>query len=240
MTVPEVKLSQSSTIALRMALILFMGLDVLLLGLGIGLHPTMVSSNFFALLFVQGIYGGSIWFGLKGTHDATETRFGLLFGVLIAIVFVGEIILELLVTLDDNTPLGTAEFGTVFVLLFIAGLSAAWHSGSTRSAIMASIWAALLGSLVWYAALLSTYYLFRNTPQQQHAFLAEGIFDDFRRSGMADFETFVLQDFWGAGFYHLLLTPLFALILGGAGQGLGGLVIISNAYSLLTGKGMFG
>jgi hypothetical protein len=34
---------------------------------------------------------------------------------------------------------------------------------------------------------------------------------------MTDFNAFIVQDFWGAGFFHLLLSPIIASILGSIG-----------------------
>jgi hypothetical protein len=64
------------------------------------------------------------------------------------------------------------------------------------------------------------FYAFRGTAQQAEVLRAEGDFEDFRRSGLADMDVFVMGDMLGAGFYHLLLSPVFGAILGG----LGGLV----------------
>ena len=55
---------------------------------------------------------------------------------------------------------------------------------------------------------------FFGTMRQHRVFLAEGNFDDFARSGMHDFNAFMMEDFLGAGFFHLLLGPLIAWILG--------------------------
>ena len=43
---------------------------------------------------------------------------------------------------------------------------------------------------------------------------AEGTYDDFHRSGLSSLEAFVLQDFWGAGFFHLLAALLLAVLFG--------------------------
>jgi Fe2+ transport system protein B len=65
--------------------------------------------------------------------------------------------------------------------------------------------------------------------RQQFVFTAEGNYEDFIRSGMSDFNTFVMEDFLGAGFFHLLLSPLFAAVIGGIGSVLGkGLVQLRN------------
>ncbi len=213
------KASQRAIMPLGVILLTFVGVDILLLANGVLWHPAALSNGLALALLMQGAYASSVLFGLIGRHDSVENRFGLVFGGLIALVFVAEISLELLITISDNTPLGQAEFGTVFILLFLTGLITAWRSGSIQSAVGAAIGAALLGSVIW--AVLLSYYLFHATPQMQQSFQAEGTFDDFRQSGMTDFIAFVLQDYWGAGFYHLLLAPFVALALGGAGALIG-------------------
>jgi hypothetical protein len=79
----------------------------------------------------------------------------------------------------------------------------------------------MLSSLVWFIAVLACFYLFYGTERQAQVFRAEGNYEDFRRSGMADFATFIMEDFLGAGFFHLLLGPLVAAILASLGGILG-------------------
>ena len=43
---------------------------------------------------------------------------------------------------------------------------------------------------------------------------ASDIYDDFARSRMSDIRAFVLQDFWGAGFFHLVAELVIAGIFG--------------------------
>ena len=62
--------------------------------------------------------------------------------------------------------------------------------------------------------MLSTFYWFYGSPRQELVFRAEGNYEDFVRSGMTDFSTFVMEDVFGAGFYHLLLGPMIAATLG--------------------------
>jgi hypothetical protein len=57
--------------------------------------------------------------------------------------------------------------------------------------------------------------------QQAQVFRAEGNDIDFVRSGLADFNTFVTEDFMGAGFFHSLLLPAGAAILGSIGAVIG-------------------
>ena len=72
---------------------------------------------------------------------------------------------------------------------------------------LAALGAALISTLLWYSVLLAVTYLMKGTPQQTAVFRAEGNLDDFARSGSANFEAWLVQDFLGAGFYHLLLGP---------------------------------
>jgi hypothetical protein len=80
---------------------------------------------------------------------------------------------------------------------------------------------AVVASLIWYNVLLIVFYLFKGTPQQAQVFLAEGNYADSARSGMSGFDAWVMGDFLGAGFYHMLLLPALAAILGLIGGALG-------------------
>ncbi|MFI5896181.1 hypothetical protein ACIA5D_39380 [Actinoplanes sp. NPDC051513] len=70
--------------------------------------------------------------------------------------------------------------------------------------------------------MLACYYLFRIVDAATaggtvvRVWRAEGIYDDFARSGMSDLPAFVLQDFWGAGFFHLLAGLVLAAVFGSA------------------------
>jgi hypothetical protein len=50
---------------------------------------------------------------------------------------------------------------------------------------------------------------------------AEGDYEDFARSGMSDFNAFIMEDFMGATFFHLLLGLVVAAVLGVLGGLLG-------------------
>jgi hypothetical protein len=130
------------------------------------------------------------------------------------VVFIVEMIAEYTLLPDDNTTYGYVEFGTVFFLYASAAFTIAWRTRQIRSGIAASAWAAMISSTIWLFCLLVITYLFRETSRQTAVFQAEGNFDDFRRSGMADFNTFLMQDLMGAAFFHLLLGPAVAALLG--------------------------
>jgi hypothetical protein len=135
-------------------------------------------------------------------------------GLACGFVFVAEILLEYFLLFRDNTLLGTVEFGLVFLGYFLAGLLAFLRTWRWRAALTVAVATSMLASLLWALAILLTFYLFRGTPAQKLVFMAEGNFDDFVRSGMHNFDTFVMEDFFGAIFFHLLLGPLAASILG--------------------------
>lgn len=99
----------------------------------------------------------------------------------------------------------------------LAGSVLAWRTGRLRPALAGGLWTGLIGALIWYGVLLGVSFLFRGTSAQAAVFRAEGDYADFARSGMSDFKVFTMQDLLGAGFYHLLLSPVFGLILGGLG-----------------------
>lgn len=138
-------------------------------------------------------------------------------GFAAAAIYTGEIVLEYVVQPADNTSWGLVEFAAVFACFAMAGAGGAARSRRVWPGIQAALWTALAATLVWYVVLLAVTYALRGTAAQQAVFRAEGDFDDFRRSGLRDFKVFTMQDLLGAGFYHMLLSPIFALILGALG-----------------------
>jgi hypothetical protein len=144
---------------------------------------------------------------------------GVLFGILAGAIFAGEILLEYILLPQDNTSMGLLEFALVFILFLLCGL---WTGLATRRfsiAILAAIWSALIASLIWFITVMAVYYVFCGSPQQVQIFQAEGNYLDFQRSGMANFDLFILQDFFGACFFHLLLDPIAAFLFGSIGAG---------------------
>ena len=106
------------------------------------------------------------------------------------------------------------EFGSLFILYFLSALIVAYRSGGFRNGIAAAVVSAVLSSAVWLVFVLLTFYIFRGTFRQEQVFLAEGTYEDFAGSGMKDLNAFTLEDLFGAAFFHLLLSPVIAAILG--------------------------
>jgi len=52
------------------------------------------------------------------------------------------------------------------------------------------------------------------TARQEQVLAADPVFEDFRRSGLADLRAFVMQDYLGGVFFPLLLGLVGAGILG--------------------------
>jgi hypothetical protein len=144
-----------------------------------------------------------------------------IFGLLAGALFAGEILLEYIFLPADNTGWGSIEFGGVFAIYFLTSVLAAYRCKGLRHGLLAAIGNAMLSSAIWLIFALLTFYIFRGSPRQARVFTAEGNYADFAQSGMKDFNTFVMEDFFGAGFFHLLLAPLAAALLGTLGGLLG-------------------
>jgi hypothetical protein len=210
---------------LSRALLLGVSAAVLLVGLGLSLYPTTLSASaegprgVLAVGLVLVLYGvAGAWLPRRLERRSpwllnTAITFGLLAGA----VYAFEIGLEYVLLPADNSPYALIEFGAIFVLYFAAGLAAAQRTGRARDGLSAALTAALISTLIWYLVLLAVTYAMRGTPQQAAVMRAEGNFEDFARSGMTDFSAWLMQDLLGAGFFHLLLGPIAAAILGGAG-----------------------
>ncbi|MGZ5987164.1 MAG: hypothetical protein ACXWK7_19735 [Caulobacteraceae bacterium] len=172
-----------------------------------------------AVLTILAAYGLATAVGVPATQRrapqvlAIAAPLGLAGGA----VYAAEILAEYALRPTDNTAWGLAEFGAVFGLFLVAGGVSAWRTGRLGAAALAGLWTAVISALCWYAVALAVFYAFRGTDAQAAVLRAEGDYEDFRASGMTDFRVFMMQDFLGAGFFHLLLSPLFGALLGGIG-----------------------
>jgi hypothetical protein len=168
-------------------------------------------------------YGGMAAWGpawLDRRHPAI-LRGAITFGLLAGAVFAGEIVLEYVLLPARNSVFGQVEFGTAFGLYFVAAFVTALRTRSVNNAILTSVASAFIASLVWVITVLTVFYVFRGSTRQGQVLRAEGDYEDFARSGMSDFNAFIMEDFMGATFFHLLLGPLMAAVLGFLGGLLG-------------------
>jgi len=159
--------------------------------------------------------GGSRLAGTTASRMALPWALPL--GLAAGAVYASEIGFEHAFLPQDNTGWGLIEFGAVFALCLMSGVLVAAEQRRVWPGALAGAWTAMIGSLIWYAALLAVTYAFQGSEAQAAIFRAEGDVEDFRRSGMSDFNVFMMQDFLGAGFFHLLLAPLAGLLLGSLG-----------------------
>jgi hypothetical protein len=211
--------------ALRLGIGLGVTLNTVLIGLGLFLVPTTLTASDDSIVGVGAAIGILFVYGLAGllgvwATDRANTqvlRLGVLFGLFVGAVFALEIVLEYVILPADNTGMGLLEYGAVLLLLLVAGVLGAYQTRHIRFGILTAIWSALIGLLIWFSTLFIVHYAFLGTPQQTQVLAAEGTFEDFRRSGMTDLPAFVMQDLLGGGFFHLLLGPIVATVLGAVG-----------------------
>jgi len=191
--------------------------------------PTSLNSplGLFADIAIVIIYGMVIWFWFPILEGRKTPAFyaGIRSGLAVGFIFTGEMILEYILLPDDNSKMGLIEYGLVLLSFFILALWITFQTGQFRNGIFASITSAMIGSMIWLIAVLFIFYLFHGTGRQVQVFLAEGNMEDFARSGMTDLDAFIMQDFWGAGFFHSILLPLLSVIMGSIG-GLFGIFFI--------------
>lgn len=149
-------------------------------------------------------------------HRPHVWRLSSLFGFAAAFVLCSEILLEYVILPDAamNVRMGWIEFGTVFALFAVSAFYSSLTTGSIRAGISVAAAAAMISSQIWLTTLWVTTYAFWQTARQQSVFRAEGDYEDFARSGMHDFSSFTLQDLRGASFFHLIVGPLVAIVLG--------------------------
>jgi hypothetical protein len=118
-----------------------------------------------------------------------------------------------------NVQLGYVIVGVLVASSLVAGAVGAHRTGRWRDGVAAALWNAMAEYMTWYPFVLIAYHAYRGTAAQDRALRAEGTYEDFAASGMADFKAFVVQDLFGAGFYHLVAGVLLAALLGSAAAG---------------------
>ncbi len=191
-----------------------------LIVLGWILIPTTNPLSLAAVGLILGMYGLVYRFGLPKIHPEIIDWAGM-FGLLAGVIFVGEILLEYILVPKDNTNWGLIEFGSVFLLYFLSSLWVSYRRESMRSGVLSASLTAMSSALLWLIVILITFYVFRGTDRQTQVFRAEGNVADFANSGMTDFNAFIMEDFLGAGLFHLLLGPILAILPGAIGGLLG-------------------
>jgi hypothetical protein len=191
-----------------------LGLLLVLVGWRLVPSASLLSVSGAGLILV--VYGVAGFFGFSHLRAEILKLVGL-FGLLAGAIFAGEIVLEYILLPKDNSSWGWVEFGSVFAIYFLTSSVAGYRCKDLRQGVLAAVGNAMFSSVIWLIFILLTFYIFRGSARQIQVFTAEGNYADFAQSGMHDFNTFVMEGFFGAGFYHLLLAPILAGILGTLG-----------------------
>ncbi len=193
-----------------------------LVGYGVFRTPSTSPLSIAAAAIALVVYGAVGWLIVPRLQHARPelVDVAMYAGLASGAIFAGEICLEYILLPADNTAWGYVEFGIVLALYACAGGWLALRGQRWSSAVIGSALSALLASIIWCVVLLAMFHVFFGTDRQNRVLAAEGDFDDFGRSGMHDFNRFITEDFLGATFFHLVLGPGVASLLG-----LGGAVV---------------
>ena len=190
------------------------GLVLLLLGFGWALVPVTVPIAPAAVLIAY-VVVARISASAAQQSSATIQRVTVASGVLSAAVLIRALVIQYFGRTADNAIMVAIVFG----LWLVPGVVAAARTGRIRDAAIASTLTAQIGSLASVGFILLSYYVLRETTLQEQFFRTEGTYEDFARSGIGDFGTFVMGDLFGGAFFHLLLGGLAGALLGTIGGG---------------------
>src|SRR5262245_12472434 len=186
-----------------------------LLGFGWRLVPAVVPIPPAAVLIAYAVVA-SLSVPTIGRGGTIVARITLACGVVSAAVLTRALVVQYFGHTANNAVMVAIVFG----LWLVPGVVTAARTGRIRDAAMTSTLSAEIGSLANVGFILMSYYVLRGTALQQQFFRTEGTYDDFARSGMSDFGTFVMGDLFGGAFFHLLLGGLSEAVLGTLGGAL--------------------
>ena len=184
-----------------------------LIAYGYAHHPHSSLASISAATVILIGYG-VLGFASRRTQWLANLRPAGVAGLATGAVFAAEILLEYLFLPENNVLWGYVEFGLVFLIYTLVAVWVAWQNRSISDAVRAAFATAIIGSLIWCIVLLSAFYAYEGTASQTAVLIAEGEPQDFLRSGMSDYPTFLMEDLFGATFFHLLLGPAIAALLG--------------------------
>lgn len=201
--------------------------NLLLILLGLALYPTVIQQN--GLLGVIAdtaillIYGFLALFSPLSVGKARPEllKTSLLLGLISGLCLSTDLVAGYLITHDAQTNANTSliAYGIFLGLVALSAFLVARRTGRVRSGLVAALWSVIVALLIWFAFEFAAFYLFSSTPSGRE-FIRLEMEADFARSKATDYPGFVMSDFYGAGFYHLLLGLILAMLLGS----LGGLV----------------
>lgn len=213
---------------------LFIVLDLILVTYSLVRFPAAGLLNALPVLVVLVVYGLSMGWAWNRLEPPVR-YWGILMGMIAGAVLGAEVILEYILLPANNTAFGLIEYSLFLLLMVLSGILAIREQSTLKGSLQAGLWTGMVGSLIWYGMVLLVFHLFFGSTQQAQVFRAEGNMEDFARSGGTDFTLFIVQDFFGAGFFHLLLGAIIGAIAGFIG-GISGRTITRLSYRFRKAK----
>jgi hypothetical protein len=216
--------------SLRRTVVMLLLVDEALLLLGVLRYPAVLQEGgllgILAGSVILGVYGFLALFSpiAPGRADPGPVRRGLILGLVGGAGLSIDLVSSYFITRDPSASAAWSllVYGLFFLLLLCAGVWGAASTGRFKAGFSTALWCMVIALLLWFCAEFAAYYLFAGT-EVGAAFIGQEMAADFARSGATDYQGFVLADFYGAGFFHLLLGLGFAAGLGALGA-LGGLL----------------
>ena len=204
---------------MRLGFLTLVAVSVVMIGVRVALYPPVLveprgSLSVLApvgVLLVYAILGG--WVTAHPPHDtATALRTGTVCGVVSGIVSVVHIAQETYVGLP---PRALAIVTWVFILAMFAPWPLAGFASARRTRrVSLGLFAAVWSSAVCMVLTVSFGFgqLLTSLDRLQRKDVGS---PDFLRSGWTDLRAFAIADIFEAGFWHLVIGPAVALLLGG-------------------------
>lgn len=203
-------------------------LNVALALLGLLLYPTSMSQGawpgLFADLLILLVFGGLAFLGPFGAGRLALSSLwlglisGLIGGLLMTLDLLSGHLFAPTGQVSQLTSL--TAYGLFALLIFASAFVAARRANDCVSGLGAAFWCIMSGELIWFFVEFSCYYLLGGTPNGSR-FVEGEMAVDFARSGATDYAGWVMADFYGAGFFHPLLSLILGGLLAAAGAGVG-------------------
>ncbi len=165
--------------------------------------------------------------GQVATALALGAKLGLFLGALAAVNHLLEFFADLRPPLP--TILGVGMWAVLFLSYGAAGSAAYRRLGELRFAVLASVWSAIICTVitVLFASGLALLFMPR---------MKDVLSGDFAGSGMTDAGAYVIRNLFDAGSSHLLISPVVAVITGLTAAVIG---LVLRRFSR-RGKALFG
>jgi hypothetical protein len=208
----------------RLFLLVLTG-NMLLILLGLRVVPAAFGTDgtAWALLGTLGLQGLLALLALVGplSFNRFPRTMGLSlgFGALFAATYLGFLTRDFagLSWGPDDGPLTLYPLFVVVSLL--AGTLASLQTHRLRDGVVAAVWALVIGTAIWSLGVLVLNYALWGSSHWYQFWLQDGAVDDFHQSGSRDLGVFLLQDLYGALFFHQVLSATVGVIGGLVGGG---------------------